>query len=173
MIFPFKIKYLLVFLILLPVSPASGQSIDRILLEAGNIRHEFGDYKGAVEAFTLAIGVNPNFALAYNNRGISKAMLGDDQGAIEDYTRSLEINKNYSPAYLNRAASKYNTSDYYGAIADYGEALKLDPENPIAWYGRGISHLQIRYFIGACEDLNTALDLGYYIAKDLIDEHCR
>lgn len=146
---------------------------DRILLEVGNTRHEFGDYEGAVEAFTMAIEYNPKLGIAYNNRGISKSAMGNESGAVADYTRSIEINENYLPAYLNRAASRYNINDYYGAIEDYGVVIEKDPENAIAWYGRGLSHVQIRYFVGACEDLNNALDLGYDFVKDLIDEHCR
>ncbi len=167
-------KYLMLLIMVISlINQANAQSTERIILDVGNTRHEFGDYRGAIEAFTLALEVNPQFALAYNNRGISKAMMGNDEGAIEDFTRSLEINENYEPAFLNRAASKYNTGNYYGAIEDYGKVIEMDPENPIAWYGRGISHLQIKYFIGACEDFNTALELGYYLVEDLIEEHCR
>ncbi len=100
-------------------------------------------------------------------------MIGDDQGAVEDYSKSIEINENYPPAYLNRAASKYNIEDYYGAIEDYTRVIEMNPENPVAWYGRGISHLQIKYLVGACEDFNNALELGYYMVKELIEEHCR
>lgn len=166
------IKYFTVFLMLTLFLRASGQT-ERIFLEVGNLRHEFGDYKGAIEAFTFAIEEKPEFGLAYNNRGISKAMTGDDKGAIEDFSRSIEINENYLPAYLNRAASRYNMEDYYGAIEDYGTVIEKDPENTIAWYGRGLSHLQIKYFVGACEDFNTALELGYEMVRELIEEHCR
>jgi tetratricopeptide (TPR) repeat protein len=168
-----RIKYLLLLAVILIPSRADSQSTDRIILEVGISRHEFGDYKGAIEAYTMAIEINPEFSLAYNNRGISKSALGDDRGAIEDFTRSLEIDAKYPPALLNRAASRYNLQDYYGAIEDYGQVLKMEPDNPIAWYGRGISHLQIRYLIGACEDLNRAVELGYHFAQELLDEHCK
>ena len=174
------IKYISLFLMFMLFRQVTAQTpeqaemrTDRILLEVGNSRHEFGDYKGAIEAFTLAIEMNPKLGIAYNNRGITKATTGDDSGAIEDFTRSIEINENYLPAYLNRAASRYNLGDYYGAIEDYGQVIERDPDNVIAWYGRGISHLQIKYLVGACEDLNNALDLGYDFVKELIDEHCR
>ncbi|WP_235657391.1 tetratricopeptide repeat protein, partial [Fischerella thermalis] len=32
-----------------------------------------------------AIKINPNLALAYNNRGIARSELGDPKGAIADY----------------------------------------------------------------------------------------
>ncbi len=129
-------------------------------------------YKGAIEAFTLAIELNPKLGLAYNNRGISRSILGDDQGAIEDFTKAIEIQEDYMPAYLNRAASRYNLQDYYGAIEDYTIVIEKDPENALAWYGRGISHIQISYFVGACNDLQRASELGYDVTE-LIREHCR
>jgi tetratricopeptide (TPR) repeat protein len=170
------IKNFAVLFIIMIFNPAGAQpeiQTDRILLEVGNIRHEFGDIDGAIEAFTLAIEYNQGLGLAYNNRGIARASTGDDRGAIEDFTRSIDINENHLPAYLNRAASRYNLEDFYGAIEDYSTVIEKDPENAIAWYGRGLSHLQIKYFVGACDDLRNALELGYLFAKDLLNEHCR
>jgi tetratricopeptide (TPR) repeat protein len=130
------------FLTLLPFQ-AEAQT-GRILIEVGDSRYEFGDIKGAIEAYTLAIELNPEFAPAWERRGMARADLGDDDGAIADYTRAIEINEENLTYFLNRAASKYNLSDYYGAIDDYGHVIELEPDNPIALYGRGLSQIQIR-----------------------------
>jgi tetratricopeptide (TPR) repeat protein len=166
-----SLKYFPVILLFFYFSNNEAQT-GRILIEVGELRHEFGDYTGAIDAYSLAIELHPT-AFAYNNRGMSRAALGDDEGAISDFNRSIEINNKFLPAYLNRAASKYNMEDYYGAIEDYGKVIEMDQQNAIAWYGRGISQVQIRYFIGACEDLNKAFKLGLGFAQELIREHCR
>jgi tetratricopeptide (TPR) repeat protein len=90
------IKCLSVLLILFINIQVNAQSTDRILLEVGISRHEFGDYKGAIEAFTLALELNPQFALAYNNRGISKAMIGDDRELLKITTNRLRSMKTTS-----------------------------------------------------------------------------
>ncbi len=60
------IKYIILLLVFMLVRQVAAQKpdqadlrTDRILLEVGNSRHEFGDYKGAIEAFTMAIEMNP------------------------------------------------------------------------------------------------------------------
>jgi tetratricopeptide (TPR) repeat protein len=167
----YSFKYIPVLLFFFCFGKNEAQTV-RILIEVGELRHEFGDYSGAIDAYSLAIELNPT-AFAYNSRGMSRAASGDDDGAISDFNRSIEMNDKFLAAYLNRAASKYNLEDYYGAIEDYGKVIGMDQQNAIAWYGRGISHIQIRYFIGACEDLNKAVELGLDFAGELIREHCR
>ncbi len=47
--------------------------------------------------------MNPNFAQAYNNRGVARIKLKDYTGAIEDLNQALQIEPNFLQAYLNRA----------------------------------------------------------------------
>ena len=50
-------------------------------------KDELKDYKGAIADYTKAIEIDPNYADAYNNRGIAKDELKDYKGAIADYTK--------------------------------------------------------------------------------------
>lgn len=50
------------------------------------------DYKGAIEEYTQALSMNPNYARAYINRGYAKDRLGDSKGAIEDWEQALKLN---------------------------------------------------------------------------------
>ena len=38
-----------------------------------------------------ALKVRPNFAYAYNNRGVLKVAMKDIQGAMDDYAKALEL----------------------------------------------------------------------------------
>ena len=58
------------------------------------------DYNGAISDYTKAIEINPNYAKAYYNRGLTKRNLKDFNGAISDYTKAIEINPNYAKAYV-------------------------------------------------------------------------
>ena len=49
-----------------------------------------------------AIKLNPNFALAYNNRGNVKSKKGDLDGAMADYNQAIELNPNL-PTPMNTA----------------------------------------------------------------------
>jgi lipoprotein NlpI len=49
------------------------------------------DYNGAITDFTKAIEIDPNNALAYNNRGIAKYYNKDLKGACEDGKKSASL----------------------------------------------------------------------------------
>ena len=65
-------------------------------------KDDLKDYNGAIADYTKAIELNPNYANAYYNRGISKHNLKDYNGAISDYNKAIEIDPNYANAYYNR-----------------------------------------------------------------------
>ena len=52
------------------------------------------DYQGAIADYNVAIEINPNYAQAYNNKGIIKYKLkdyqGPDQGTQEGLTPSVK-----------------------------------------------------------------------------------
>lgn len=73
-----------------------------------------GCQQDAVEEFSKAIGLNPNYAIAYYNRAIAYENIKKCTKAIEDYTRVIQLNPEYKNAYLNRA-------DVYSVIGE--EAL--------------------------------------------------
>lgn len=68
-------------------------------------RFRKGDYEGAMEQFTQALFVKPNYDEAYIARGIARSNLGDKQGAVEDYTIAIEINPNNADAYVSHKLS--------------------------------------------------------------------
>ncbi|MFM5956144.1 MAG: tetratricopeptide repeat protein, partial [Dolichospermum sp.] len=57
------------------------------------VRNDLGDKQGAIDDYTQAIKINPNYAQAYGNRGIAKAQSGDKQGAREDLQRAAQLFK--------------------------------------------------------------------------------
>lgn len=45
----------------------------------------------AIDNYNKAIELNPDFASAYYNRGISKRTLDDTTGALQDYQRAADL----------------------------------------------------------------------------------
>ena len=108
-----------------PSAPvATGPKADDFYIQGGD-KSQKGDYQGAIAAYSQALVLNPNYAEAYNNRGITRSDLGDKKGAIADYNEALRINPNSAEAYYNRGNARFNLGDKEGAIQDYQKAANL------------------------------------------------
>jgi tetratricopeptide (TPR) repeat protein len=85
------------------------------------------EYRLSLSDYNQAIALKPNFALAYNNRGVLKAVeLNDAQGALADYNQAIALDPNYANAYGARGRLKYTKlNDLAGGIADVQKAAEL------------------------------------------------
>jgi len=82
----------------------------------------------AVDDYTSAVGLDPQYAKAYNNRGNARATLGDLQGGVEDYDAALELDGSLTLTYYNRGLIHYRLGNYQEAIADLERYLELVPD---------------------------------------------
>ena len=99
------------------------------------------DYVGAINEYSKAIRIKPDYTFAYNNRGFLKFKLKDFVGAINDYSKVIKIDPGYATAYYNRASAKKNIKDVYGALSDYNSALKIRPDYAIAYNNLSLIHI--------------------------------
>ena len=60
------------------------------------------NYDQAIENFSKAITIDPNYVKAYNARGITYSKKEQYDMAIEDYNKAITTDPNYVPAYNNR-----------------------------------------------------------------------
>lgn len=143
--------------------------------------HEF-DQK-AIELYTEAIKLNPNYADAYSNRGrVYSKMIRYDQ-AIYDCNRAIEINPNNARAYYVRGgvysdlAGEYNIygmglgeynkikytvddSEFYNrAIADYTKAITLNPNYAWAYNNLGYVYHRLNQYTMAIVNYTKAIEL--------------
>ncbi|MFM9265254.1 tetratricopeptide repeat protein [Tychonema sp. BBK16] len=124
-----------------------GEELDtaEALFNSGFAKSEAGDIPGAIADYTAAIRLNPNYAKAYNKRGIIHGRnLKDYPAAKADFDRAIAINPNYGDAYYNRARVREFLEDKPGAIADYQKAAELyQKDGNTNDYQDAIKHLQI------------------------------
>ena len=88
---------------------------------------ELHKYNEALSEFAEAISINPNYANAYNNRGLAYLALQKYDEAISDYTNAILINPNDSKAYYYRGVVYHEKGDCDNAKKDWEKAIELNP----------------------------------------------
>jgi tetratricopeptide (TPR) repeat protein len=124
----------------------------------GNTFH-FTDPQRAIADYNEAIRLDPEFAMAYNNRGSAYGANKDYDRAIENYNEAIRLDPDYVEAYINRGHAYSEQKDYERAIADFNEALHLDPKFAMGYTLRGSMHIIKGQFDRALADYNEALRL--------------
>jgi tetratricopeptide (TPR) repeat protein len=90
-----------------------------------------GNYQDAVVDLNRAVKIKPDYAIAYDLRGLIKYQnLKDFPGALADFDRALSIDAKLVTSCYNRGLLKYrNLNDKPGGIADMKAAAKLFQAN--------------------------------------------
>lgn len=105
------------------------------------------------------VQINPNYALAYDNRGNPRRALGDNKGALADYNEAVRISPNFALTYDNRGNVIRELGNNKGAVADYNEALRIEPNDAFAYDNRGDARRALGDRQGAIADFQKAANL--------------
>ena len=125
----------------------------------GNAHLDQRNYEGAIEEYSKAIEINPDYVHAYNNRGNIYRRQGEYEKAIEDFSQAIRINPDYAWAYNNRGSTYSRQGEYEKAIEDYSQAIRIKPDYADFYYNRGLARRDAGERQGAIEDFRRAADL--------------
>ena len=80
----------------------SAEEESALSIDQGNIKAENGDWKGALEDYTNAIGYYPKNGSAYFHSGFAKQNLMNYQAAISDFSRAIYFNNADAASFYGR-----------------------------------------------------------------------
>ena len=124
----------------------------------GYTKSELGQYESAIADYDMAIQLRPDYAIAYNDRGVVKGKLGEYKAAIEDYDEAIRIKPDCAVAYYNRGRTKDQLEQSSAAIDDYNIAIDLEPAYADAYYNRGVVKGKLGEYDAAIADYDKAID---------------
>ncbi len=101
---------------------ALAQTSAQDVYSSGRDMLQRNDYAGAIEAFSRAIAMDPNLALAYVGRATAYVYEGNQQAALQDFNHALQLDPNMAEALYNRGVLLAQTGDTQGAIRDLQRA---------------------------------------------------
>ena len=111
----------------------------------------------AIENFSKAIDLHPEYVKAYGNRGISYNDKGDFERALNDYNMAIQLAPYFENYYNNRGFTYKSLGRYDEAISDFLLAHDLNPK-----LEKAIGNLIITYKeLNECEKVIKWCD--YYL----------
>ncbi|MFP3042602.1 tetratricopeptide repeat protein [Treponema primitia] len=130
------------------------------------------EYDNAIENFTQALRLDPNFFPAYVQRGQSYSRSGDYEKALADFNTALRLTPDSFEAYYFRGMAYYRKNDYDRAIADFTQSIRLNPNNAGTYYTRSVMYNLKGEMEKGIEDLTQAIrikpDIIYYFERALV-----
>ena len=130
-----------------------------LAFQHGNAMRMIGQFERAIEHYSRAIELNPDYAAVYNNRGNAYSVKSDFDRAIADYTKAIQLKPGNSMAYNNRGAAFSSKCDFDRAIADHTKAIQLKPDYADAYYNRGNTYVKKDDYDRAIIDYSKAVQL--------------
>ncbi len=100
------------------------------LIEVGKKAATADDLEKAVQDFTEAVRIDPNYPGGYTERGQALFKLGETDRAIGDYTAALKRDPNFGPALRGRAMANLYRGATDLALADLSKAIQVAEIDP-------------------------------------------
>ncbi|NIR28740.1 MAG: tetratricopeptide repeat protein [Gammaproteobacteria bacterium] len=142
------------------------------VFERGLVRFSRGKFDAAIEDYSEAIRLNPQFSEAYYRRGRARELKANleskfyrlhsnlRQAAKSDYQQALRLSPDDARANTIRGALYYHDGDLDAAWLEVGEALRKNPRDEDAYFLRAGIHSDRREFDKAFEDFGEAARLS-------------
>ena len=140
--------------------PSPKQDLIEVLNASGIEHAENGEYNFAINKFSTAIELDPDYAGSYCNRAITYYLKGEHEKAIEDYNTAIKHKPGYAEAYYNRGTAYGIKGKTDLAIKDFNKSIKLKPDHVDAYYNRGGACLIKHDFNPAIKDFTTVIELN-------------
>ncbi|MET0569623.1 MAG: tetratricopeptide repeat protein [Hyphomicrobiaceae bacterium] len=97
-----------------------------------------GQYDTAIADYDAAIRINPDFAVALNNRAWAYFRSGHPQKGLPDVEKSLKLNPLSEHSWDTRAHIRQAGGNATGAFDDYEKAVQIGGERMIRLYQCGL-----------------------------------
>lgn len=119
-----------------------------LLYNMAQVHTQTGMHELAIDHYSAAMQMDPNYSEYYNERGSLHLKLGRLEEAERDYLEAIELSPPYFEVWTNLGNCYRLQGRLDEAILAFSRALDLKPEQPAIFFGRA----QAREALGASND---------------------
>lgn len=142
------------------VSTNDIKMLREVIFSRANSFYDAGSYKDAIKDYDKAIKISPEFAPAWNNKGLALLKLGESEEALKMFYKTAEIDPTHfdesTKGLALKALGRYNES-----LESFDKALEHYPSNPLIWVDKGDVLQALGRNEEAKEAFAKAKELGY------------
>lgn len=99
-----------------------------------------GKYEEAIHALDTAIQLDSKSSLAYDVRGVTKAIAGDTENATKDFETAISLDSTNADAWLNVGLLELEKGQLQQSVASLTKAIQLAPDYALAYNARGVAY---------------------------------
>jgi len=145
-----------------PVFTSVGISQEEIRehFQKGNDYRDRAAFADAIQEYTKAIELDPDYQEAFFWRAYAKLETGEPGGAIQDYSEAIRLHPDNPHAFNNRGLSHQMKGNWADAARDYTRAIELDPRFALACFNRGVVRHAQGQLDDALKDYTEAIGLN-------------
>lgn len=129
------------------------------VMDRGRVAMVRKDYPAALQAFTKAVDLRPNWAQAYHNRGNVYVDLKQYDAAMRDFDRAIQLNPGVFTFYLSRGICYIKLQQDDRALADLNQAISMKADAPVALFHRAGIFMRRKDFQKAQADWTEVIRL--------------
>jgi tetratricopeptide (TPR) repeat protein len=130
-----------------------------LLFNIAQVHAQVGPLETALDYFTQAMAMDPNYSEYYNDRGAVHFRLGRLEQAEADYRRAIELSPPYAEVWTNLGQCYRQMGRMGAAVAAFDRSLDLEPASALALVGRAEAQFALDRVDAALADYDEAVAL--------------
>ncbi len=119
-----------------------------------------GDHEGGLRLLNHVIEYDPEYGMAYVNRGTLYSVLKKYDFALRDLKKAVALGYQHAVIYSTIATILYQLEKYELALKYFAKAVQLDPKNSLSYINRANLYQDMKEYPLAIKDFEMCLMLG-------------
>jgi len=138
------------------------------MIQKANSLIEKKDHKSAIKTLDECILKYPDYAPAYNRKGIALDYIGEYFDAKKNYEKAIQLDPDFDQAYINLGNSYSNMKNFSKAIECYEKAIEIKPSLARVYYYLGLAQIERGDRQQGIENIKKSASMTYEQAQNYL-----